>query len=105
MGYNPSLKEKKEAQETFVLIKEKLQELDDAKQARDVMKKHPNYQDVEPKVGEGLCFYTLRYAANLISPPQHDGESYDVECTTIKGALLTLEKEILKKWKHFNGIK
>lgn len=68
----------------------------------DSLKSHPNYKEPQPFKGEGLVAYTLRCAANLVSPPQMDGESYDVECTEIKSAILLLESEIEKKWFDYN---
>ena len=62
----------------------------------DELKKHPNYKDLTPIEGESLVAFTLRYAANLVSPPQFEGESYDVECTTIKDGILSLQEEIEK---------
>lgn len=70
----------------------------------DALKLHPNYKDLEPIKGESIVAYTLRYAANLVSPPQFEGESYDIECVTIKAGILGLEKEIEEKWNKFNKI-
>ena len=68
----------------------------------DTLKKHPNYKDLTPIKGETLVAFTLRYAANLVSPPQYKGESYDVECTTIKAGILSLKEEIEKAFYNFN---
>lgn len=62
--------------------------------ATELLKSHPNYKDQEPLEGESVIAYTLRCAAHIVSPPQEEGESYDIECTTIKAAILGLEKEI-----------
>ena len=67
----------------------------------DRLKEHPNYKDLTPIKGESLVAFTLRYAANLVSPPQYEGESYEVECTTIKDGILSLEEEIEAAFKNF----
>jgi hypothetical protein len=72
--------------------------------ALKMLKSHPNYKDQQPYKGEGLVAYTLRCAAHLVSPPQFEGESYDVECTDIASGILSLEEEITKRWKEFNNV-
>lgn len=69
-----------------------------AKDIIKMMKSHPHYNDLEPAKHESLINYTLRYIANLISPPQFEGEDYDVECVDIKLAVNSMGAEIQKKW-------
>jgi hypothetical protein len=54
------------------------------RESLEALKSHCNYRDQEPLVGESLIAYTLRCAAHLVSPPQDDDESYDVECITVQ---------------------
>ena len=58
------------------------------------MESHPNWIRITPNKGESPIQFALRYAAMLISPPQEDGESYDLECVDIKAALLSISDQV-----------
>lgn len=89
MGYSGSLREKYEEQnKKQIIYNDKLA----------MLKAHPNYKILDPIEGETIISYVLRNSANLISPPQYAGESYDVECLDIKEALLNYEQELVLHW-------
>lgn len=44
------------------------------------LRDHPNYEFPSPKKGESQIAFALRCAAHLLSPPQQDGESQEIEC-------------------------
>lgn len=74
---------------------------DDSKLLKKVlvmMKAHPNYSDPVPLPGESKVVFALRWASHLISPPQEEGESYDLECTDVACAILALEDDIEAAW-------
>jgi len=62
---------------------------------------HPNYEELIPLEGESLVSFTLRCAAHLVSPPQYDGESYEVECTDIAASILSIGPEVEEKWNKY----
>ena len=106
MGYNPTPQEKEENLKRMLSLADDLktgQESNDRLVKIDSLKLHPNYKVLIPISGESLVAFTLRYAANLISPPQFEGESYDVECTTLKDGILSLEEEIERVFNSHNG--
>ncbi|WP_158600324.1 hypothetical protein [Fibrisoma montanum] len=80
MGFNPT---KKEVQ-IGALVNE--------------MKKHPNYKELTPNTGETLVAFSLRCAAHLISPPQEEGEDYELECVDVAVAIQALAPDIEQKW-------
>lgn len=64
------------------------------------LKKHPNYKEIRPIKDETLVHFTLRFAGNLISPPQQEGESVETECKDLKTALANgyLHRTIINIW-------
>ncbi len=61
--------------------------------AVDLLKDHPNYKMPVPRKGESQIAFAIRCAANLLSPPQNPGESYEVECVDAARQIRSLTKE------------
>ena len=64
----------------------------------DALKKHPNYKDTYPYPDEDIISFTLRTCAHLVSPPQEERESYEVECVDIRDGILALKDEIQERF-------
>lgn len=67
------------------------------------LESHKNYIECKPIKGESLLAYTLRYISNLVSPPQEKEESYNIECVTIKKAILGAHYKIERNWIVFKN--
>jgi len=65
------------------------------------MMSHPNYAQPDPIPGETLVQYTLRCAAHLVSPPQEEGESYDIECVNVAISILSIDGDIEARWNKY----
>lgn len=62
------------------------------------MRAHPSYLLPTPTEGESQIAFALRCASHIVSPPQFEGESYDVECTTVRDGILSLLDEVTQRW-------
>jgi hypothetical protein len=65
------------------------------------MMSHPNYAQPDPIQGETLIQYALRCAAHLVSPPQEEGESYDIECVNVAASILSIDRDIEARWNSY----
>lgn len=61
---------------------------------------HPNWELSPPKAKETQIQYTLRCAAELLSPPKYDDEDEDIECTNAAFDIQKLEIKIKSAWKN-----
>lgn len=96
MGYTPT--------EVYIdndakMVKEIRADLQLAKQVKQ-MREHPNYKLPTPLEHESQIEFALRCASNIVTPPQFEGESYEVECTTIRDGIISLVDEVTKKWEE-----
>jgi hypothetical protein len=95
MGYSGYMREQTE---------EQLSKPKSSNEILAMMKQHPNFKQLEPIEGETPITFALRCAAYLISPPQQEEESYDLECVDIAGAIIELDAELTKVWlNRYNG--
>lgn len=62
--------------------------------------KHVAYKDLVPYKDETLLRFTLRFVANLISPPQQEQESMEIECKELSSAItdMALHDKIFCIW-------
>lgn len=60
---------------------------------------HPNFRppDAPPDVTiRSIVDYTLRYAANLVSPPQLEDEDDEIECIDVAAELRLSTDDVLR---------
>lgn len=60
---------------------------------------HQTYAASIPRSGETKTQFTLRYVANLVSPPQVHGKPKDVNQKAISAAIQNAESDIEQAWK------
>jgi hypothetical protein len=65
------------------------------------LKAHPNYNSPIPMRGESKTDFILRSVAHLISPPQEEGESNEIECVDVSAAVIALGPELEKAWDDY----
>jgi len=78
------------------------EEVKNEKAFLETMKKHPNYKKPIPFKNESKTRFILRAVGELISPEQEEDESYDLECISIRKAILYLETELEEIWLNHN---
>lgn len=68
----------------------------------DALKAHPNFKQPLPLEGESKTQFILRYVAHMVSPPQEEGESCEIECVDLARAIKYLDNEVEAIWIAFN---
>lgn len=63
----------------------------------EALRAHPNYQPPMSRVDESIVDFVLRCAADLVSPPQIEGESDFIECVSVAEEIRALAPAIKRE--------